>query len=150
MTALRASTAHIQFGVKMIGWVYLVLGVIGFLPLEALNPYHPEGVGARYMLHFMAIDPLHNAIHLAIGLSGLWAARTSASATWWARGIGCVMVLLFAVGMAQAVLEGLPADQRLLGLVALNSVGHTFHLATGLVALLLGFPPWSGTGATQE
>jgi hypothetical protein len=36
-------------------------------------------------------------------------------------------------------LEGFPGDQLLLGLVPLNSPGHTLHLTTSAVALYLGF-----------
>jgi hypothetical protein len=39
--------------------------------------------------------------------------------------------------MAQAVVAGYPPDQLLLGLVALNSPGHTLHLATGCLAIYL-------------
>lgn len=43
----------------------------------------------------------------------------------------------FAAGIAQAWAAGFPRDQSLLG-VALNSAGHVFHLATGLLALIFG------------
>jgi hypothetical protein len=42
-------------------------------------------------------------------------------------------------GLAQAVAEGLPLDQLLLGILPLNSPGHMFHLVTGGFALYLGF-----------
>jgi hypothetical protein len=50
-----------------------------------------------------------------------------------------VLLVVFAIGMVQATLEGLPGDQLLLGLVPLHSPGHTLHLSTGGVALYLGF-----------
>lgn len=129
----------IQFGVKVISITYVVIGLIGFLPIEALNPMHHEGIGAHYLLNLVAINWLHNVIHLAIGLPGLWAMQRLDRSQWWGRIVGVVLLAVFAIGMAQAVMEGYPVDQCLFGVVPLNSPGHTLHLATGAIALYLGF-----------
>ena len=128
----------ILYGVRMISITYVILGVLGFLPVNAINPLHHDGVGARYLLNLVAINTLHNLIHLAIGLTGLWAARRLEWAQLWGKVTGITLLVIFVVGMAQAAAEGYPIDQILLGLVVLNSPGHTLHLATGLVALYLG------------
>jgi hypothetical protein len=133
--------SYIQYGVMLVGAAYLAIGLIGFVPSDAINPYHAEGVGAHYLLHFFAIDPLHNIIHLAIGLSGLWAARSLNRARLWGKVTGVALLALYVAGMAEAFAQGFPRDQLLLGLVVLNSAGHTFHFATGVVALMLGFAP---------
>ena len=130
---------YILYGVRMISITYVILGVLGFLPLNAINPLHHEGVGARYLLNLVAINSVHNLIHLAIGLTGLWAVQRLALAQLWGKVIGITLLVIFVVGMVQAAAEGYPTDQILLGLVVLNSPGHTLHLATGLVALYLGF-----------
>lgn len=128
----------IQYGVGIISISYVALGLLGFLPLDAINPFHHEGVGARYLLNLVAINGVHNLIHLAIGVTGLWAMRSLDRSQLWGKVVGVVLLLVFAIGMAQAALEGFPGDQLLLGLVALNSPGHTLHLATSGVALYLG------------
>ena len=128
----------IQYGVKLLGVVYLALGILGFLPLEVLNPIHAEGHGFHYLLNFIAIDALHNIVHLVLGLTALWASRTLVNAQRWGKVAGVTLLVLFAIGMLQAIAEGFPIDQLLLGLVALNSPGHTLHLVTGAVALYLG------------
>lgn len=74
MTRMQ-KTNFVQYGVRLVGLVYLGLGVLGFLPFDFLNPPHPEGVGARYLLNLIAVNTLHNVIHLGIGVSGLWAAQ---------------------------------------------------------------------------
>ncbi len=130
---------QIQFGAKLIGIVYIVIGILGFIPIEALNPYHPEGVGAIYLLRHIAVNWLHNVIHLAIGFSGLWASRTIALSQLWGKIFGSTLLLLFVVGMIQALLEKFPNDQLFLGLVPLNSPGHMLHLVTGGIALYVGF-----------
>ena len=137
MTQNRTTT-FIQYGVGLLGALYTALGVAGFLPFDFLNPMHPEGVGAHYLFNLVAINALHNFIHLGIGVTGLWAARTLRGAQLWGKIAGPVLLLLLVVGMAQAALEGFPKDQLLLGLVPLNSPGHILHLMSGGLALYLG------------
>lgn len=131
--------SFIQHGVWVVSVTYVVLGLLGFLPFEAINPMHHEGVGARYLLNLVAINWIHNLIHLGIGVSGLYAAGTLARSRTWGWVTGVVLLLVFAAGMLQAAQEGFPADRLLLGLVPLNSPGHMLHLATGGLALYLGF-----------
>jgi hypothetical protein len=129
----------IQYGVLYTGILYIALGVLGFLPIEALNPLHDAASHMRYMLLHFAVNELHNIVHLAIGVTGVAAARTPELSRLWGKGWGIVLVALFLIGIVQAIIEGLPNDQLLLGLVPLNSPGHMLHLVTGLVALYLGF-----------
>jgi hypothetical protein len=128
----------IQFGVKLIGIVYLAFGIVGFLPFGFINPMHNEGVGARYLLNLVAINYLHNIIHLAIGISALLSIKTLSRAQRWARICGPALLVLFGAGMVQAFIEGLPDDQLFLGIVPLNSPGHILHLVTGGIVLYLG------------
>lgn len=128
----------IQFGSRLLGWTYLAFGIIGFLPFEFLNPVHHEGVGARYLFNLVAINTLHNLIHLAVGGTALWASRSIDRTQTWGKLCGITLLVLFIVGMVQAFLEGLPRDQMFLGILPLNSPGHILHLVSGGVALYLG------------
>jgi len=128
----------IRYGVRLVGVTYLALGLLGFVPFDGINPLHAEGVGAHYLFNLVAINWVHNVIHLAIGLSGVWASATLERCRLWGRLVGVVLLLVFAAGMAQAALQGYPADQLLLRLVPLNSPAHMLHLATGGLALYLG------------
>ena len=128
----------IRYGVRLIGVTYVVLGLLGFLPIDAINPLHAEGVGTHYLLNLVAINWAHNLIHLAIGASGIWASATLDRCRLWGLGVGAVLLVVFAAGMLQAALAGYPADQLLLGLVPLNSPAHMLHLATGGLAIYLG------------
>ncbi len=128
----------VQHGVRWIAAVYVVIGLLGFLPIETLNPTHHSGIDARYLLHLVAINAPHNIFHLAIGVSGLWAARTTVGAHRWAIVVGVVLLALFFGGMLQAALQGFPSEQLLLGLIPLNSPGHVLHAVTGGIALYLG------------
>ena len=139
-------TNFVQYGVRLLGLVYLGLGVLGFLPFDFLNPHHPEGIGARYLLNLIAVNTLHNVIHLVIGVSGLWAAQRldpshplrGARVRLWGTLTGIVLLVLFSVGLGQAALEGFPRDQLLVRAVPLNSPGHILHLISGGLALYLG------------
>ena len=128
----------IQYGVRLIGAFYLALGVLGSLPVDALNPVHHQGVGAHYLLNIIAINTVHNLIHLTLGATALWAAKTLAGAQRWGIIGGTVLIVLFVAGMVQAVIEGFPIDQSLFSLVPLNSPGHILHLVSGGLALYLG------------
>ena len=137
MTRMQ-KTNFVQYGVRLVGLVYLGLGVLGFLPFDFLSPHHPEGVGARYLFNLVAVNTLHNVIHLAIGVSGLWAAQQLHRVRLWGALTGVVLLVLFSVGLAQAALEGFPKDQLLLRALPLNSPGHILHLISGGLALYLG------------
>lgn len=128
---------YIPYGIRLIGAIYLAFGVLGFLPFDGLNPIHPEGLGARYLLNLVAINAAHNVVHLLIGVTALWASQHLGRAQAWGRVAGPVLLLLAAAGMVQAALLGFPKDQFLL-LVPLNSPGHVLHLFTGSMALYLG------------
>ena len=129
----------VQYGVRLISVTYIALGVIGLLPIDAINPMHHDGVGARYLFGLVAINWIHNIIHLAIGAFGLWAGDDLARCRLWGRVAGPVLLLVFAIGVVQGVLAGYPPDQLLLGIVPLNSPGHMLHLATGGLGVFLGF-----------
>jgi hypothetical protein len=99
---------------------------------------HHEGVGTRYLFNLVAINTVHNLIHLAIGVTGLLAARHAARSRIWGKLCGYALLLVFLGGIVQAYMEGLPPDQMLFGLVPLNSPGHILHLVTGVIALYVG------------
>ena len=128
----------IRYGVGLVSIIYTALGIIGFLPVDAINTMHHEHTGTHLMFNLIAINTAHNLIHLAIGISGLIALRSLPAAQLWGKIVGATLLLVFAAGMVQAFMEGYPSSQMLFGIVPLNSPAHTLHLATGVVALYLG------------
>ena len=132
------TTTFSQYGVRLIATVYVALGLLGFLPIEVLNPIYHDGLDVRYLLHFVAINAPHNIFHLAIGVSGLGAARTTVGARRWATIVGVVLLALFFTGMIQSALEEFQPEQLLLWLIPLNSPGHVLHAVTGGSVLYLG------------
>lgn len=125
-----------RFGFLFIAITYLVLGVLGFAGFDVLNPFQDAGVGARYLLNLIAVNGLHNVVHVGIGVTGLVLLRV-ASRTW-ALVAGAALLVLFVAGIIQAAVDGLPRDQMFLGLVPLNAPGHILHVVTGSLLLYLG------------
>jgi Domain of unknown function (DUF4383) len=128
----------VRFAVRLLGIVYLVSGLLGFLPFPDLNPIHADGIGVRYLMNIAAVNPAHNAIHIILGLTALWSARTPVRARLWAIAAGSALVTLSVAGMIQAVLTSFPVDHMLFGIVAVNLPADLFHLVTGCTALFIG------------
>src|SRR5215217_3783372 len=80
------------------GAVYLLVGIVGFF-VTGFDDF--AGNGQHEMLLIFMINPLHNIVHIVIGVAGLLLARTLAGA----RTYGW----LLAVGYAAAFVYGLIA-----------------------------------------
>jgi hypothetical protein len=112
------------------GAVYLLVGIVGFFVTGfdnfADNSQHE-------MLLFFMINPLHNVVHIVIGLAGLLLARTLAGA----RTYGW----LLAVGYAAAFVYGLIAVGKDWDFLNLNWADNILHLLTALVGLAIALGP---------
>jgi hypothetical protein len=110
--------------------VYLLVGVVGFFITGfdnfAGNEQHES------LLGFM-INPLHNIVHIVIGLAGLLLARTLAGA----RTYGW----LLAVGYAAAFVYGLIAVGKDWDFLNINAADNVLHIATAVVGLVIALAP---------
>jgi hypothetical protein len=113
------------------GVVYLLVGIVGFFVTGfddfAGNAQHEMLIGL-----FM-INPLHNIVHIVIGLAGIALARTLAGA----RSYGW----LLAVGYAAAFVYGLIAINESWDFLDINVADNVLHLATALVGLGIALGP---------
>src|SRR4051795_11198931 len=112
------------------GAVYLLVGIVGFFVTGfdnfADNSQHE-------MLLFFMINPLHNVVHIVIGVAGLLLARTLAGA----RTYGW----LLAVGYGAAVGYGLIAVGKSWDFLNINAADNVLHIATAAVGLLIALGP---------
>jgi hypothetical protein len=112
------------------GAVYLLVGIVGFFVTGfdnfADNSQHE-------MLLFFMINPLHNVVHIVIGLAGLLLARTLAGA----RTYGW----LLAVGYAAAFVYGLIAVGESWDVLNLNPADNVLHILTAVVGLVIALAP---------
>ena len=112
------------------GAVYLLVGIVGFFVTGfdnfADNSQHE-------MLLFFMINPLHNVVHIVIGLAGLLLARTLAGA----RTYGW----LLAVGYAAAFVYGLIAVGESWDVLNINPADNVLHIITAVVGLVIALAP---------
>lgn len=119
------------------GAIYLLVGIIGFFITGFENFFgnetppdvHHEG---ETILWFM-INPMHNVVHIVIGVAGLALARTLAGA----RTYGW----LLAIGYGAAFVYGLFALNEDWDFLNLNAADNWLHILTALVGLVMALGP---------
>jgi hypothetical protein len=112
------------------GAVYLLVGIVGFF-VTGFDDF--AGNSQHEMLLIFMINPLHNIVHIVIGLAGLVLARTLAGA----RTYGW----LLAVGYAAAFVYGLIAVGESWDFLNINAADNVLHLLTALVGLVIALGP---------
>jgi hypothetical protein len=105
----------------VLGAVYLVVGVVGFILL-------PGGEGD--LLGIFPVNALHNIVHLLIGAALLYGATATTTAVMVSRALGVVLVVIGLLGIAFP--DGF-------GLLPLGGPDILLHIISGLVLLYIGF-----------
>jgi hypothetical protein len=108
------------------GAVYLLVGAAGF----AVTGFSGFAATEGDSLLGFEVNPLHNIVHLAIGIGLLAASRTAATAKAANTLVGAVYLLVGIVGLFL-----LDSDANIL---ALNSADNVLHLASAIVLLGVG------------
>ena len=116
------------------GAVYLLVGIVGFF-ITGFDDF--AGNGQHEMLLFFMINPLHNVVHIVIGLAGLLLARTLTGA----RTYGW----LLAVGYAAAFVYGLIAVGKSWDFLNINAADNVLHILTAVVGLVIALAPVRST-----
>ena len=129
---------------QVFGIIYLVVGVLGFIPIA------PILVGALFnvigpfnglLLGLFPVNWLHNLAHIAIGVAGLVSYRNPVTARSYALVIGVLYIVLAVVGLL------LPT---LFGLLPLGGLDITLHALTAILALVAYYAsPARGTRGTE-
>ena len=138
----------VQKGAAVIGIVFLLVGVLGFVPGVttsygdlALAGHHSEA----QLLGLFQVSVLHNVVHLAFGVAGLLLARTAAGARRYLIIGGIIYLVLFVYGL-------LVDDMSSANFIPVNLADDVLHLVLGLGMIALGAVltrrSTSGTGAT--
>jgi ABC-type transport system involved in multi-copper enzyme maturation permease subunit len=113
-----------------IGAIYTLVGLLGFL-VTGLDNFAAET--NKTLLGF-EINPLHNLVHLAIGLAGLalWRRLDTARTYGW----------LLAAGYGLAFLYGLfAAGNRDLNFLSINGADNVLHLLSAVAGLAIALWP---------
>src|SRR5918997_705454 len=123
----------------IVGIVYLVIGIAGFIPGLVQGQDYPNlavdaGEGALFGL--FPVNVVHHLVHLLVGGLGIAAYRTFDSARLYARGLAIVYGVLAVMGLISA------ANLRtMFGLTPLFSHDVWLHAGTAVIAAYFGWGP---------
>ena len=117
--------ALIQVVVLAFGGIYLVVGLLGFVPpLHTPPPWGVVGPFAGNILGLLAINWLHNLIHVATGLSAILASQSLPASRAYALVLGSAYTAIFFFGHLQVDIATLG------GLLPLDLSDDALHLLT--------------------
>jgi hypothetical protein len=138
MNASRARTtprSPVQLAALVVGVVFLLVGVLGFIPGATTDLDGIQFAGHQsdaMLLGVFEVSILHNIVHLLFGVAGVVLARTWAGARNYLIGGGAVYLVLWLYGM-------LIAHDSEANFVPLNAADNWLHLVLGLGMIALGF-----------
>lgn len=139
--ATTVSRGPHQWLALLIGAVYLVVGIVGFL-ITGFDGW-TEHDHSQTLLGF-AINPAHNVVHLLIGLLGLGLWRTSGGA----RTFGWLLLIGYGAAFVYGLLVVDNSDANFLNI---NWADNWLHLGSALAGLAIAVWPHRtrATGATR-
>jgi hypothetical protein len=133
-TGLSAWTPAQRFA-GLFGAVYLLVAIAGF-SLTGLTGF---GEGHEHTLVIFAVNPLHNYIHLVLGVGWLVAAPRHSTAR--------VANLVIGVVLGLVTVLGFFGGMGMLGMSGLADPDNFLHLITASLALYFGSVAAGGTAA---
>jgi hypothetical protein len=140
--------APVELAATVVGAVFLVVGILGFIPGITTDygqmSFAGHDSGAMLLGIFM-VSVLHNIVHLLFGVAGLALGRTRDGARSYLIGGGAVYLVLWAYGLVVDHHSGA-------NFVPVNNADDWLHLLLGLGMVALGVVLTRGTrnGATTR
>ena len=135
-----SNRAPVQAIAMLVGVVFLLVGVLGFIPGITTHygdlSFAGHGSGAK-LLGIFQVSILHNIVHLLFGVVGLALAKTADGARTFLIGGGVVYLALWLLGVVSA------GDW-----IPVNTADNWLHLLLGIGMLGLGFVAGSATART--
>jgi 4-hydroxybenzoate polyprenyltransferase len=124
----------IQKAALAVGAVFLLVGVLGFIPGITTNYDDMSFAGhesTAKLLGIFQVSVLHNIVHLLFGIAGIAMARQARTAYLFLVGGGVIYLVLW--------IYGLLVDQNSDGnFVPVNTADNWLHLLLGLGMIALG------------
>ena len=134
LVAPAATRPSVQWAAGLVGAVFVLVGILGFVPGVTTGYDSLEVAGhdsGAELLGLFRVNVLHNLVHLVFGVAGLVMARTAATARRFLVGGGVVYLVLWLYGVA------LDLDSAA-NVVALNTADNWLHLVLGAGMVALG------------
>jgi fumarate reductase subunit D len=131
-TTARSARAPYQWLALVVGIVYLLVGILGFTVTGFDN--FTENDHSQTLLGF-AVNPLHNIVHILIGLLGLglWRTRPGARTFGWILAVGYGLVSIYGLIVGQ---EGNDAN-----FLNINGADNGLHIVSTLIGLAIALWP---------
>jgi len=109
----------------VLGAAYALVGVVGFA-VTGFDDFAAGDTGDKLL--FFELNPLHNVVHLILGIAGLAMFRTVLGARYygWALAVGYAAVFVYGLLVAGE------ADGNIL---SLNAADNLLHLGTVVISL---------------
>jgi Domain of unknown function (DUF4383) len=121
----------VQNAARLVGIVFLLVGIAGFIPGITTNLY--DGLefagndGNAELLGLFKVSILHNLVHGLFGIAGLALAKTASGARTFLVGGGAIYVVLWLLGLVGGA-DWIPS----------NSADDWLHLVLGIGMIGLG------------
>ncbi|GAA3091520.1 MULTISPECIES: DUF4383 domain-containing protein [Nonomuraea] len=129
-----ANRTPLQLAALVTGVVFLLVGVLGFVPGVTTNYDDLQFAGHHsdaMLLGVFQVSILHNIVHLLFGIAGVLMARTWSGARAFLIGGGVIYLVLWLYGLL--ITHDSPAN-----FVPLNTADNWLHLILGLGMTGLG------------
>ena len=134
----------IQTAALAVGAVFLLVGVLGFIPGITTNyetlGFAGHGSGAL-LLGVFQVSILHNIVHLLFGVAGIAMARSAAQSRNYLIGGGAVYLVLWIYGL-------LIGKDTAANFVPVNTADDWLHFVLGVAMIGLGVALSRGTART--
>jgi hypothetical protein len=119
----------------VVGVVFLLVGVLGFIPGITTNYDDLSFAGHESdakLLGIFQVSILHNLVHVLFGIAGIAMSRTRSGARTYLIGGGIIYLVLWLYGL---VID----DQSSANFVPVNSADNWLHLLLGIGMIGLGY-----------
>jgi hypothetical protein len=121
----------VQNVTRLVGIVFLLVGIAGFIPGITTNLY--DGLefagndGNAELLGIFSVSILHNLVHGLFGIAGLALAKTASGARTFLVGGGAIYIVLWLLGLVGGA-DWIPS----------NSADDWLHLVLGIALIGVG------------
>ncbi len=123
----------IQIAAMLVGVVFLLVGVLGFIPGITTGDLGAAGHESHAeLLGIFQVSILHNIVHLLFGVAGVLMARSHAGAKTYLVFGGVIYLVLFVLGLAMV------GKETAINFVPVNAADNVLHLVLGIAMIGVG------------